>query len=97
MMRTLTAITMVLLLSSGSAYAQVKDDGAATPSTNKGNGPKFQDGSGLSGESNTKAAPGSGQNSSSSGTIGGSTKAPEASDGKGGTPSGPASGTSSKN
>ena len=73
-MRTLTAITLAVLLSTGgSAFAQVKDDGAANPSSNKGSGPKFQDGSALSGESNTKAAPGTGQNSSSAGTVKGTT------------------------
>ena len=95
-MRTLSALSLALLLSCGSAFAQVKDDGAANPSSNKGAGPKFQDGSGLSGESNTKAAPGTGQNSSSAGTVKGSTSTDTGTT-KGGASTGSSAGTSSKN
>lgn len=73
MKRTLVIIATALLFTVGAANAQTKNDGAPNPSSNK-DGPKVQDGSGLSGESNTVAPAGTGQNSSSSVTP--STKSP---------------------
>ena len=89
MKRTLALVATALLLSAGAAIAQTKDDGAATPGNNKA-GPKVQDGSGLSGESNTVAPAGTPQNSSSSVTP--ATKSPAPNSATTGSGSGTSSG-----
>lgn len=52
MTRTLGILALAMLVGTGIVLAQMKDDGATTPGQNKGQ-PKFQDGSGISGDSNT--------------------------------------------
>ena len=52
MTRTLGILALATLVGAGIVLAQMKDDGAATPGQNKGQS-KFQDGSGVSGQSNT--------------------------------------------
>ena len=67
---TLAVCSAALLGIAGAAYAQ-STEGSQTPSSNRAE-PKFQDGSGLSGESNTTSPAGTPQNSSKDRTPSGS-------------------------